>query len=247
VNTMKQQLLVAVAISALIAGGAGFFGGTKYQQMRSPSGQTGDRQFFRAGGPNGRGAGFGGDRGGFRPVNGEIIKADDTSITVKMPDGSSKIVMLSEKTQINKSSSGAVTDLKVGEKVAVFGTDNSDGSVNAQSVQLNPMFQMRGAGGTPNQSQKSPDAKEIEVEGSDYEFSSTKITIKKGEKTRIVFKNKDGMHDFVVDELNIRTAVIPSGSEDFVEFTADKTGTYEFYCSVGNHRAMGMKGTIIVQ
>lgn len=55
------------------------------------------------------------------------------------------------------------------------------------------------------------------------------------------------MHDFVVDELKIKTAVINNGQEDFVEFTADKAGTFEFYCSVGNHRAMGMVGKITVQ
>jgi uncharacterized cupredoxin-like copper-binding protein len=32
-----------------------------------------------------------------------------------------------------------------------------------------------------------------------------------------------------------------------VQFVADKTGTFEFYCSVGNHRQMGMVGTLVVQ
>ena len=31
------------------------------------------------------------------------------------------------------------------------------------------------------------------------------------------------------------------------EHTFNQTGTFEYYCSVGNHRAMGMKGTLIVQ
>lgn len=41
---------------------------------------------------------------------------------------------------INKATTATKSDLKTGEKVAVFGTPNSDGSVTAQSIQLNPMF-----------------------------------------------------------------------------------------------------------
>jgi len=61
------------------------------------------------------------------------------TITVKLPDGSSKIILLSEKTSINKASEGSVADLVVGEKVAVFGTTNTDGSVTAQNIQINPV------------------------------------------------------------------------------------------------------------
>lgn len=45
----------------------------------------------------------------------------------------------------NKSDAAAIADVKVGEKVAAFGTENSDGSITAQSVQLNPA--MRGVTG----------------------------------------------------------------------------------------------------
>lgn len=72
------------------------------------------------------------------PTAGEIIGADEKSITVKLQDGSSKIVLLSEKTQINKAEKATKEDLKKGEKVAVFGTENPDGSVTAQNIQLNP-------------------------------------------------------------------------------------------------------------
>lgn len=96
-------------------------------------------------------------------------------------------------------------------------------------------------------SAKSADAKEIIVAGTNYKFSPNTVTVKKGVKTRILFKNTGGMHDFRVDELNIATRIIQGGEEDFVEFTAEKTGQYEFYCSVGNHRQMGMKGTLTVE
>ena len=71
---------------------------------------------------------------------GEVLNVDDKSLTVKMPDGSSKIVILSDTTVISKSDTTAKSDVKVGDKVGVFGTDNSDGSVTAQSVQLNFQF-----------------------------------------------------------------------------------------------------------
>jgi len=32
-----------------------------------------------------------------------------------------------------------------------------------------------------------------------------------------------------------------------VTFVADKAGEYEFYCSVGQHRANGMVGKLIVK
>lgn len=86
----------------------------------------------------------------------------------------------------------------------------------------------------------------ITVEGSPFQFAPNTITVKKGVSTTLLFKNIEGMHDFVVDELNIKTKVLKSGEEESVTFTADAVGSYEFYCSVTNHRAMGMKGTLVV-
>lgn len=136
-----------IAIILLFVGlGGGFFGGMQYQKSQRQAGQF-DRQ---AGNP-GQGRRFGGN-GNMRPVAGEILNADDKSITVKMMDGSSKIVLLSDKTQINKATTAVKADLKIGEKVAVFGAENSDGSVTAQSIQLNPQF--GGRMSTPSASPK---------------------------------------------------------------------------------------------
>lgn len=74
---------------------------------------------------------------GARQVVGEVINKDETSFTVKLPDGSSKIVLFSGKTSFNKTQEGSMSDLKEGEKVGVFGTENTDGSVTAQNIQLN--------------------------------------------------------------------------------------------------------------
>lgn len=139
---MKNNLVLTVIVS-LIFGAVGFYAGIKFQQSQRSrmfsSGQFGNRQ----GGSTQQN-----NRAGARQVVGEILTQDDKSITVKLSDGSSKIVILSDATTINKATTATKTDLKVGERVGVFGLDNSDGSVTAQTIQLNPTF--RGMnGGTP--------------------------------------------------------------------------------------------------
>jgi plastocyanin len=62
-----------------------------------------------------------------------------------------------------------------------------------------------------------------------------------------IYDFQDTMMGYLIDELNIRTKRIAGGESDSVTFTADKTGAFEYYCSVGNHREMGMKGRLIVE
>ena len=81
--------------------------------------------------------------------------------------------------------------------------------------------------------------------GSDFMGIKTRA-VKKGDKVKVIMNSVDMMHDFVIDELNIKSAIAKSGSSAEVEFTADKVGSFEFYCSVGSHRKMGMVGTLVV-
>lgn len=128
---MKKEYII-ILLLVIIVGASAFFTGMKYQQSKTPTGRLGNFQGVRNGN-------FGQRVQGPRPVNGEIISVDDKSITVKLQDGSSKIIILSDTTAINKSSEGSKEDLKAGEKVAAFGQENYDGSVTAQSIQLNPL------------------------------------------------------------------------------------------------------------
>ena len=149
---MKKEILYPV-ITAVVVGALAFFGGMKYQQMQRGNFRSGGQggNFIMQGGRTDGPVGTGGQRGmGSRPTIGEIISADDKSITVKMDDGSSKIVLISDTTTINKTDPGAKTDLTVGTKVGVFGTDNN-GTVTAQNIQINPM-QMRFNNSSPNPS-----------------------------------------------------------------------------------------------
>ena len=86
--------------------------------------------------------------------------------------------------------------------------------------------------------------KEFTVVASNVKYDVTEIKVKKGDKVKINFKNSQGTHNFVLDEFNIKTEV---GKDTVVEFTADKSGTFEYYCGVMNHRQMGQKGMLIVE
>ncbi|MDP2637562.1 MAG: DUF5666 domain-containing protein [Candidatus Levybacteria bacterium] len=132
---MKNKSILITIVVALIVGATAFYGGMQYQQKQRPNFAGG--QFRSLNGQQVQGRG---NFQGTRPVNGEIISQDDKSITVKMQDGSSKIVILSDQTIINKASEGSKEDLKTGEKVTAFGTENSDGSVTAQNISIGGMM-----------------------------------------------------------------------------------------------------------
>ena len=70
--------------------------------------------------------------------------------------------------------------------------------------------------------------------------------MKVGDTVRITFKNADGLHNLKLDDFQVATKQIKAGESETVEFVADKAGAFEYYCSIGNHRAMGMKGTLNV-
>ena len=75
----------------------------------------------------------------------------------------------------------------------------------------------------------------IELTAKDFSFSETSITVKKGQTVRVELTITDGTHDWVLDEFSAKTKQASTGTVT-VEFTADKTGEFEYYCSVGSHQ-----------
>jgi len=146
-----KKIITVVAIVAVVVGGGAFYGGMKYVQGRGGRGNFTNltpeqrQQFMANAGAGFRGgagqdgrlpAGRQGMGGGF--IAGEIISKDDKSITIKMPDGGSKIVFYSDATEVGKFISGTAVDLEIGKNITVNGTANQDGSLTAQSVQIRP-------------------------------------------------------------------------------------------------------------
>lgn len=134
---MNKNLILVIVL--IVVAGGGFFGGMQYQKSQRTvrAGQFAQGQFGSRMGQQGG-----------RPVTGSIISNDNGSITVKLADGSSKIVLFSGATVVNKQTTGSKSDLTTGARVLVIGKENSDGSVTADTVSLSPM--LREINGTPS-------------------------------------------------------------------------------------------------
>lgn len=92
------------------------------------------------------------------------------------------------------------------------------------------------------------DVREITVNGFSFGYTPSSLTMKAGEKIRLTFISDDMVHDFIVEGTDIATDQIKGGDQTVIEFTApEEPGEYTFYCSVGNHRAQGMEGTLTVE
>lgn len=88
--------------------------------------------------------------------------------------------------------------------------------------------------------------KEYTIHGSSFKLDPPEITVNEGDTVRIIYVSDDIGHNLVIDEFNVRTNVISGGTSETLQFTADKKGTFDIYCSVGQHRDLGMEGKIIV-
>ena len=136
---MKNKLITPgiVAIMALIVGfGAGYF----VPHAATRGGLAGAGGQFAGRGLPGQGGQFAGRAGASGGIaTGQIISAGDGSITIQSSQGSStQIVLIGGSTQVLKTTSGSASDLSVGTGVVVQGSQNSDGSLTAQSIQIRP-------------------------------------------------------------------------------------------------------------
>jgi len=109
-----------------------------------------------------------------------------------------------------------------------------------------------GMDASPDSEASSPDVT-FQLTGQNFAFyqdgvSNPDLVVQEGDIVRIEFESTEGMHDWVVDAFDASTEVVTtSDGMTAVEFVADTAGTYEYYCSVGSHRANGMYGNLIVE
>jgi heme/copper-type cytochrome/quinol oxidase subunit 2 len=93
----------------------------------------------------------------------------------------------------------------------------------------------------------TPSVREFTMTAKNYEFAPSVITVKKGEKVRLIITATDRPHGIKIDGYDI-DQMLKKDDPTTVEFTADKAGTFEFKCSV--YCGMGhrkMKGKLVVE
>lgn len=135
---MSKKIILYVLVGIVIAAG-GFCGGMFYQKSKMPGwfGNNANRPQGMgtppagANGQNGFGAGGG--------TMGTVYSKDDKSITLKMSNGSTKTIYYSDSTEVTKDTDGSINDLVEGTSVDVSGTSNSDGSVTAKTIRIQPV------------------------------------------------------------------------------------------------------------
>ncbi len=153
---MNNKIIATIVAVAIAGGGIGFYSGTMYQRkaLMASEGQSKGMGNF-AGRSNGQAQTGSAKSNGARTANGGIVSGqvtakDDKSITIKDRTGSSKIVLYSGSTTVGKTVDGSASDLSTGENVMVNGTDNSDGSVTAENIQIIPDTPQGGGGRAVN-------------------------------------------------------------------------------------------------
>lgn len=88
------------------------------------------------------------------------------------------------------------------------------------------------------------------IEASDFQFSLEEIEVNAGDTVTIRLVGINGTHNFVIDDLNVNSDFVSGGSDTIIQFTVPASASgqsFEYYCSLSNHHALGMKGTLVVK
>jgi len=87
----------------------------------------------------------------------------------------------------------------------------------------------------------------IQMRAFQFNFDPNPVIVIEGDKVKLVVTSTDVTHGFSIAEFGVNVQLFP-GRPSIIDFTADKSGTYIFYCSVpcgAGHRSM--RGRLIVK
>jgi PQQ system protein len=124
--------------------------------------------------------------------------------------------------------------------LAGCGGDDNNGDGNASTGAAESSGASTGASGA---------AGTVKLSETEFKIDPANPAVAKAGSVTIDVKN-DGQ---IVHALEVqgpsgeaKTAAIPAGNSAKLTVDLSKPGTYEMYCPIGNHKDMGMKGTLVV-
>jgi cytochrome c oxidase subunit 2 len=112
----------------------------------------------------------------------------------------------------------------------------SNTSSNEGSAQkINPNVELTG------------ETKEFEIIASNWDWTPAQIEVNKGDRVKLKLKSIEGTHGFSLYDFGINERLVP-GKEVEVEFIADKTGRFVYFCNIPCGQGHGgMSGFLIVK
>jgi len=90
----------------------------------------------------------------------------------------------------------------------------------------------------------------VEISGfADNTYSMDEVNVEEGQTVEFIYTHEAGQHDLALEnsegeEVASTDVLTEEGESDSFTYTFDDEDDYEFYCSVGSHRAQGMEGQI---
>ncbi len=117
----------------------------------------------------------------------------------------------------------------------------------------------------PTSTPASPANGEITVVSFEWGFEPEAIVLQLGQEVSLTLENNgEILHDFNVDDLEVDVIeemssggffgdddelFVGADSDDvgLLRFVPLEAGEYEFYCTIGSHRQLGMEGRLTVQ
>ena len=117
----------------------------------------------------------------------------------------------------------------------------------------------------PTPTPAAPENGVLAVSASEWRFQPSRIVLRQGEQVRIELRN-DGaiLHDLKIEDLSADGIQSQSsgplsghegelfvgaepGKEGTLVFTPTGTGAFTYYCTIPQHRQLGMKGVMVVE
>ncbi len=93
-------------------------------------------------------------RGSFRTGSsgsvfaGQVSAISGSDITLQLPNGNSEVVLYSSSTPVTEPTNVSISKVATGSNIVVMGTQNSDGSVTASSIEIGNGGFFRGSAGS---------------------------------------------------------------------------------------------------